>query len=65
MQNARKSIRRRLAVLFVPGGMVLGTSCVESIRESIVSGGLGFVEDTATVLLESVISVEDFLAGGE
>jgi hypothetical protein len=53
MLSLRKSIRRRLAVLLVPGGMVLGTSCAESVRESVVDGSLGFVEDTAAAVLEA------------
>jgi len=54
-----------LAALVVPGSLVLGTSCVESLRESVVSGGLGFVEDAAVVILETLIPVEDFVGGGE
>ena len=50
----RKSFVRRLVGLAVPGAFVLGSSCVESIRESAVDGSLAFVEDTATALLESV-----------
>ena len=49
----RKFVVLRLAGLVVPGAFVLGTSCVESIRESFVDGSLGFVEDTATSILES------------
>jgi hypothetical protein len=50
----RKSLVLRLAGLAVPGAFVLGTSCVESIRESAVSGGLAFVEDSATAILDSL-----------
>jgi hypothetical protein len=54
-----------LAALVVPGALVLGTSCVENLRESAVSGGLGFVEDAAVVVLEALIPVADIVSGGE
>jgi len=43
-----------LAGLVVPGAFVLGSSCVESIRESAVDGGLAFVEDSTTAILDSL-----------
>lgn len=49
----------------LPGAMALGTSCAESIRESVVSGSLGFIEDSAAALLDSLVPVEDFIGGGE
>ena len=48
-----KFVVHRLVGLVVPGAFILGTSCVESIRESFVDGSLGFVEDTASSILES------------
>lgn len=50
----RKFVVLRLAGLVVPGAFVLGTSCAESVRESVVSAGLGFVESTATTILDSL-----------
>ena len=50
----RKFVVRRLAGLVVPGAFVLGSSCVESIRESAVDGGLAFVEDSTTAILDSL-----------
>ena len=65
MRNLRKSVSRRLAALVVPGALVLGSSCVENLRESVVSGGLGFVEDAAVVIFETLIPVADIVGGGE
>ena len=56
----RKFVVRRLVGLAVPGAFVLGTSCVESIRESAVDGSLGFVEDTATSILEQLFPADAF-----
>jgi hypothetical protein len=49
-----------LVGLAVPGALVLGSSCVESIRESAVDGSLGFVEDTATSILEQLFPADVF-----
>jgi hypothetical protein len=65
MRKLRVTVGRRIAALLLPGGLVLGTSCAESIRESAVDGSLSFVEDTANAVLESLIPVGDFLGGGE
>ena len=53
----RRFVVRRLVGMAVPGAFVLGTSCVESIRESAFDGSLGFVEDTAA-------SIPGLRAGG-
>ena len=57
----RNFLVRRLAGLVVPGALVLGTSCVESIRESAVDGSLGFVEDTAASILEQWFPADVFV----
>ncbi len=54
----RKFVVRRLAGLVVPGAFVLGTSCAESIRESLVDGSLGYVEDTASSILEQLFPAD-------
>jgi len=41
--------------------MVLGTSCAEEIRQSVVAGSLGFVEDTAATILEAFVPVDELL----
>jgi hypothetical protein len=61
----RKFVVRRLAGLLVPGALVLGTSCVESVRESFVNGSLGFVEDTAATILEGLFPADAFLPASE
>jgi len=61
----RKYVVRRLAGLVVPGAFVLGTSCVESIRESLVDGSLGFVEDTAAAILEQLFPADAFVPVGD
>ncbi len=65
MRSLRKSVSRRLAALVVPGALVLGTSCAENLRESLVSGGLGFAEDSAVLLLERLIPVADIVNSGD
>ncbi len=65
MRDLRKSFRRRLAVLVVPGGLMLGTSCAESVRESVVSGSLGFVEDTTAAVLEALFPADALVPEGE
>ena len=60
----RKFVVRRLAGLLVPGAFVLGTSCVESVRESLVDGSLGFVEDTAAAILEGLFPADALLPEG-
>jgi hypothetical protein len=59
----RKFVVRRLAGLVVPGALVLGTSCAHSVRDSVVSAGLGFVESTATTILDSL--ADAFLPASE
>lgn len=61
MRSLRKSVSRRLALQVVPGALVLGTSCVDSLRESVVSGSLGFVEGTATAILEGLFPADALL----
>ena len=63
----RKFVVRRLAGFVVPGALIMGTSCVESIRESLVDGSLGFVEDTAASILEQLFPADVFepVFGGE
>ncbi len=56
----RKLVVRRLVGLMVPGAFVLGSSCVESVRESMVNGSLGFVEDTAMSILEQLFPADVF-----
>jgi hypothetical protein len=48
-------------VLVASGGTVLGTSCMEDVRDAAVSGGLDFVESTATLVLESLIPIDETL----
>jgi hypothetical protein len=57
----RKFVVRRLAGLLIPGALVLGTSCAQSVRESVVSAGLGFVESTAAAILEGLFPADAFL----
>lgn len=61
MRKMRKSAQRRLAAWILPGGLVLGTSCAENVRESLVGGGLGFVEDTAASILEQLFPADSFV----
>lgn len=61
----RKFVVRRLAGLVVPGALVLGTSCAHSVRDSVVSAGLGFVEDTAASILEQLFPADAFLPASE
>jgi hypothetical protein len=56
----RKFIVLRLVGLAVPGAFVLGASCADSIRESFVDGSLGFVEDTASSILEQLFPADMF-----
>lgn len=65
MRRMRKSIQRRLAAWILPGGMILGTSCAESVREAAVDGSLGFVEDTAAAVLEAWFPADALVPQGE
>lgn len=65
MRSLRKSVGRRLAALVVPGAFVLGTSCAESIRESFVDGSLGYVEDTASSILEQLFPADALVPAGD
>ena len=56
----RKFVVRRLAGWAVPGAFILGASCAESVRESAVDGSLGFIEDTATSILEQLFPADMF-----
>jgi len=56
----RKFIVRRLVGFMVPGALVLGTSCLESVRESAVNGSLGFIEDTAASILDQLFPADMF-----
>ena len=53
----------RLAMLAVPGMMVLGTSCATDIRHSIVAAGLDFVESSAGDVLSLIFPLQDQLGG--
>lgn len=44
------------------GAVVLGTSCVEDIRDAAISGGLDFVTASAEEILDSVFTFDDSLA---
>lgn len=46
----------------IPGSAVLGTSCAGDIRKSLVSAGLGFVEDSAGTVLEATFPVEEWVS---
>ena len=51
----------RTLVLIASGGTVLGTSCMDDVRNAAVSGGLDWVESTATLVLESLFPVDERL----
>ena len=59
----RRRMIRGIMVLGIPGAMTLGTSCAEAIRDSVVSAGLSFVEDTAGAFLEAVVPVDAVIPG--
>ena len=56
-------IVRNALIWGVPGAVALGTSCVESIRDSIVSGGLDYVEGTTESILDAVVPVDELIPG--
>jgi hypothetical protein len=60
----KKKPGRRLGawvVLAVPGASLMGTSCLEDVRQSLVAGGLDFVESSATELLEAAFPLDALL----
>lgn len=66
MNRSKQKMRlSKCTLLLVPGASLLGTSCAEDLRLSIVAAGLDFVESSAGTILETLIPVEDFIAGDE
>lgn len=53
----------RWGLIALPGSTLLGTSCAEDIRLSLVSAGLDFIEGSAGTILEALFPVEDFVGG--
>lgn len=60
--NAMTRLVRTLA-LTGSGAVVLGSSCVEDIRNAAISGGLDFVTASAEEILDSVFTFDDQLSG--
>lgn len=50
-------------LIALPGSALLGTSCAEDVRLSLVSAGLDFIESSAGTVLETLIPVDDFVDG--
>jgi hypothetical protein len=59
------SNRRNWIALLFPGASLLGSSCAQDIRNSIVAAGLDFVEQSAGTVLDALVPVEEFVAGAE
>lgn len=64
MRNSVK-ISKRLMAWALPGALVLGTTCASEIRDAAVSAGLDFAEGTFSLVLETLLPVEDIITGGE
>jgi len=62
MSRPHRISRIAMALLwFVPGTMVLGSSCARDFRDDLVAAGTGFVADTAIDVLEALFPVADWV----
>jgi hypothetical protein len=49
-------------MMLAPGGLLFGSSCVQDIRDSAVSGALDYVTGTAEESLFNLLPIADFFA---
>ena len=64
MKGFHSVMRTATFVMWLATGTVmLGSSCAADVRDSLVSAGLDFVEDSASAVLERMVPVEEMMNG--
>ena len=58
-----KAFKKWMMVATLSSPILLSGSCVSGLREAVLEGGLGFVEESVVEVLGSFISLEDLLGG--